>query len=113
MKQKFIQYFANESCKSCSSKLKADNCPDFDECSSMELEYFQAGFNAHKSESNTIINKLNSALKIIIDYPDCTLINSCGDTFTFNNNSRNEDLIDFLSSHEEGLKKLINNQTSP
>lgn len=53
------------------------------------------------------LHKAISALKIEIDYPECNLTNSRGDTFTFENNSRNEGLIDFLSLHEEGLKSFL------
>jgi len=73
--------------------------PDFDLLSSF--------YDLQQKEYEEKLQKAISALKIEIDYPECTLINSRGDTFTFNNNSINEGLIDFLSFHEEGLKSFL------
>ena len=49
-RKQFIEYFSEESCKSCLSELKADKCPEFDECSSYSFEYFKAGFEANKKK---------------------------------------------------------------
>jgi len=49
-KQQFLEYFSVESCKSCASKVKGEKCNDFDECSRMELDYFEKGFNSAKEE---------------------------------------------------------------
>ena len=49
-KKQFLEYFSVESCKSCSSNLKADKCLEFEECSSLSFEYFKAGFEANKKE---------------------------------------------------------------
>jgi len=68
---------------------------------------FIKGYEICKKEQEEKLKKAISALKIEISYPDCTLTNSRGDTFTFKNNSKNEGLIDFLSLHEEGLVSFL------
>ena len=49
-KKQFLEYFSVESCKSCASEAKSEKCNDFDECSRMELDYFEKGFNSAKKE---------------------------------------------------------------
>ena len=69
--------------------------------------FLRKGYEICKKEYKEKIQKEISALKIKIDYPECILTNSRGDTFRFKNNSRNEGLIDFLSLHEEGLRSFL------
>jgi hypothetical protein len=57
-KQQFLKYFSEESCKSCSSIQKADKCLQFDECSSMEFEYFKAGYSTRQEEVEEILQKV-------------------------------------------------------
>ena len=71
------------------------------------LNAIDFGYELCQKEYEEKLQKAISALKIEIDYPECVLINSRGDTFTFNNNLTNEGLIDFLSFHEEGLKSFL------
>ena len=68
---------------------------------------FQNGYKDCQKEYEEKLKKAISALKIEINYPECTLTNSRGDTFTFKNNSKNEDFIDFISQHEKVLASFL------
>ena len=72
-----------------------------------KMHSYYSGYKDCQKEYEEKLQKAISALKIEIDYPECTLTNSRGDTFTFKNNSKNEGFIDFLSLHEEGLVSFL------
>ena len=59
IEQKFRLYFAEEKCKSCSSKNKVEKCNDFDECSAFERDYYFAGYKQHEKEIKSSIENVD------------------------------------------------------
>lgn len=58
-KKEFEAYFVQESCKTCSSKIKGAECVDFSECSNAYDDFYNAGFNLAKTQYETEIDVLN------------------------------------------------------